>query len=114
MQKIKHVINRLISHDVYLWLTLLLSLPIVSPFLQSGYHWGAHDSRHAVYFLFEFYTSIQDGIWYPRWSPNFAFGYGYPFFNIYAPISSYIGSFFLLLGFDYVDSVKIVFSLSGG
>ena len=52
------------------------------------------------------------GVWYPRWSPDFAFGYGYPFFNIYGPLSSYAGEAFHLVGLDIVASVKVVFGLS--
>ena len=95
--------------DPYFWLTLLLSLPVSAPLWQPGYHWGAHDARHAVYFLFQFDKAFQDGILYPRWAPDFAFGYGYPFFNIYGPLSSYVGELFLWLGFDYVGAVKILF-----
>ena len=98
--------------DRYLWLTLLLSLPIVGPLLQPGYFWGGHDARHSVYFLHQFDKAIQDGVWYPRWAPDFAFGYGYPFFNIYGPLSSYLGEILHLLGFDIVGAVKCVFGLS--
>ncbi len=103
---------RSLLSDYYLWLTLLLSLPVIGPLLQPGYFWGAHDARHAVYFLYEFDQSIQDGVWYPRWSPDFAFGYGYPFFNIYGPLSFYVGEVFHLAGLDIVTSVKIIFGLS--
>ncbi len=95
-----------------LLLTLLLTIFALGPLLQPGYFWGAHDGRHNVYFLFEFDRSIQDGIWYPRWSPDFAFGYGYPFFNIYGPLAYYVGEVLHLIGFDLVSSVKIVFGLS--
>ncbi|TEU16636.1 MAG: hypothetical protein E3J21_10150 [Anaerolineales bacterium] len=98
--------------DPYLLLTLLLTVFALGPLLQPGYLWGAHDARHNVYFLFEFDRSIQDGIWYPRWAPDFTFGYGYPFFNIYGPLASYVGEVFHLIGFDFVSSVKIVFGLS--
>jgi hypothetical protein len=98
--------------DPYLLLALLLSVFAIGPLLEPGYFWGAHDARHNVYFLFEFDRAIQDGIWYPRWAPDFAYGYGYPFFNIYGPLSTYIGEFFHLLGFGFVDSVKLVFGLS--
>ncbi len=98
--------------DLYLWLTLLLSLPVVGPLLQPGYFWGGHDARHAVYFLHQFDQAIRDGVWYPRWSPDFAFGYGYPFFNVYGPLSSYAGELFHLAGMEIVTSVKIVFGLS--
>lgn len=96
----------------YFWLTLLLSLPAIGPLLQPGYFWGAHDARHSVYFLYQFDKAIRDGVWYPRWAPDFAFGYGYPFFNIYGPLSSYLGEMFHVAGFDIVTSVKIVFGLS--
>jgi hypothetical protein len=93
-------------------LIILFSLFAISPALGSGYWWGAHDARHAVYFLFEFNQAIQDGIWWPRWAPDYAFGYGYPFFNIYGPLSSYIGEFFYLAGMDLVSAVKTTFALS--
>lgn len=98
--------------DPYLILILLLSLFPIGPLLQPGYFWEAHDARHSVYFLFELDRGIQDGILYPRWQPDFAFGYGYPFFNIYGPFSSYIGELVHLLGFGFTDAVKIVFGLS--
>lgn len=98
--------------DPYLALVLLLSLFALGPLLNPGYFWGAHDARHSVYFLFEFDRSIQEGILYPRWSPDFAFGYGYPFFNIYAPLAFYIGEGFHLLGMGFVEAVKAVFGLS--
>ena len=77
--------------------------------LAPGYFWGAHDGRHSVYFLFEFDRVIQDGIFYPRWLPDFTFGYGYPFFNIYGPGAFYIGETLHLIGFDFVTATKIVF-----
>jgi len=98
--------------DPYLVLLLLFSLFAIAPLLQPGYFWGAHDARHSVYFLFEFDRSIQDGVWYPRWAPDFAFGYGYPFFNIYGPLAFYLGEAFHLLGLDFVSAVKAVFALS--
>jgi hypothetical protein len=98
--------------DPYLVLVILFSLFTIAPLLQPGYPWEAHDARHSVYFLFEFDQGIQDGIPYPRWQPDFAFGYGYPFFNIYGPLSTYVGEVFHLVGFGFADAVKIVFALS--
>jgi hypothetical protein len=93
-------------------LLLLFSLFAIAPLFQPGYFWGAHDARHSVYFLFEFDRSIQDGVWYPRWSPDFAFGYGYPFFNIYGPLAFYVGEALHLLGLGFVSAVKSVFAFS--
>jgi hypothetical protein len=94
------------------WLVVLLSLPAAAPLCQPGYFWGAHDARHSLYFLYEFDKMIRAGVLYPRWGWGWAFGYGYPFWNIYGPLSTYFGELFHLLGFDIMDSVKIVFGLS--
>ncbi|MCX7841157.1 MAG: hypothetical protein N2559_17100, partial [Anaerolineae bacterium] len=98
--------------DKYLYLLLLLSIFAIAPLFAPGYFWGAHDGRHSIYFLFEFHRSIQDGIFYPRWAPDYTFGYGYPMFNIYAPGALYISEAFHLLGFDFVTATKIVFALA--
>ncbi len=98
--------------DPYLILLFLFSLFAIGPLLAPGYFWSAHDGRHSVYFLFEFDRVIQDGIFYPRWLPDFTFGYGYPFFNIYGPGAFYVGEALHLIGFDFVTATKIVFALA--
>jgi hypothetical protein len=99
--------------DGLFWLTLALSSFAVAPFALPGYFWGANDARHHVYFLFEFDRLVQDGIWWPRWSPDFAFGYGYPFFNIYGLFSHFLAELLLhFLHFSYTGAIKTVFGLS--
>jgi len=99
--------------DGLFWLTLTLSAFAVAPFLLPGYFWGANDARHHVYFLFEYDRLVQDGIWWPRWSPDFAFGYGYPFFNIYGLFSHFLAELFHhFLGFSFTAAVEAVFSVS--
>lgn len=99
--------------DGFFWLTLVLTSFAVAPFLLPGYFWGANDARHHVYFLFEYNRLVEDGIWWPRWSPDFAFGYGYPFFNIYGPFSHFVAELLLrFLGLSYTAAIKTVFGLS--
>lgn len=111
---VSRIARRLPSFDPYILLVVLFSLFSLGPLLQSGYFWDAHDARHSVYFLFEFDRGMQGSAQsaYPRWQPDFAFGYGYPFFNIYGPLSSYAGEIFYLLGSGFTDAIKIVFGLS--
>ncbi|MBN1661092.1 MAG: hypothetical protein JXA93_22045 [Anaerolineae bacterium] len=111
-RRISSLFSRLSAVDLYPLFILFLSLFAIAPMLQPGYQWGAHDARHSVYFLFEFDRGIQDGALLPRWQPDFAFGYGYPFFNIYGPLAFYVGEVFYLLGLGFVGSVKAVFALS--
>lgn len=98
--------------DPYLLLLVLFSVFAIGPLLGPGYFWGAHDGRHSVYFLFEFDRVIQDGIYYPRWLPDFTFGYGYPFFNIYAPGPFYVGEALLRAGLDFVTATKVIFAFA--
>jgi hypothetical protein len=94
-------------------LALLLTIFAVAPFLLPGYFWGANDARHHVYFLHQFNRLVADGIWWPRWSPDFAFGYGYPFFNIYGPLSHFLAELLLhFLGFGYTAAIEAIFVLS--
>lgn len=94
-------------------LVLLFGLVVISPLLQPGYFWGAHDARHDVYFIQQYGLSLKEGILWPRWSPDWTFGYGYPFFTIYAPLSSFVGAVFnQVLGLGYEASVKAVLALS--
>ena len=99
--------------DGLFWLTLAISWFAVAPFTLPGYFWGANDARHHVYFLFEYNRLVEDGIWWPRWSPDFAFGFGYPFFNIYAPLSHFLAEvLFHFLGLSYTAAVESIFGLS--
>jgi hypothetical protein len=102
-----------IWRDGLFWLTIGLTIFAVAPFLQPGYFWGANDARHHVYFLFEYDRLVQDGIWWPRWSPDFAFGYGYPFFNIYGPFSHFLAELLHhFLGFSFTGAIEAVFVVS--
>ena len=91
----------------------LFGLVVISPLLQPGYFWGAHDARHAVYFIFQYDKAVQDGIWLPGWGPDWAFGYGYPFWIVYGPLSTFVGELFHHFGgLGFEDSVKAVLALS--
>ena len=98
---------------LYIALILVFALIVISPLLQPGYFWGAHDARHDAYFIFQYDKSVQDGIWFPRWSPDWTFGYGYPFFIVYGPLATFLGELFHhFLGLGFEASVKAVLALS--
>ena len=55
---------------------------------------------------------VRAGEPYPRWASNFYFGYGYPIFNYYAPLTYYLGlGVELMPRLDAVDGVKAMFVL---
>ncbi len=97
----------------HLFLVLAFAGVVIAPFLQPGYFWGAHDARHDVYFIQQYDKSVQDGIWFARWGPDWAFGYGYPFWIVYGPLATFLGELFHhFAGLDFEASVKAVLALS--
>ncbi len=97
--------------SVHVMLVILLCALAAAPLLKPGYFWGAHDARHDVYFIFEYLRGIQGGDWLARWSPDFSWGYGYPFFLIYGPFTSFLGAILVgFLGFGYTQAVEALFA----
>jgi hypothetical protein len=45
-----------------------------------------------------------------RWVPDAGYEYGYPQFNYYPPSVYYLGEALYKVGFQYIDSVKILFA----
>jgi len=66
-----------------------------------------HDYTHVAR-LSEMHRALVDGYLPVRWSKNLGFGYGMPLFNFYAPLFYYVAEIFHLLGFDYLNSIKLV------
>ncbi len=56
-------------------------------------------------------AAFQLGHWFPRWSPHMAHGFGYPLYNFYAPLGSYILAGLHALGFIYPLALHIAFVL---
>ncbi|MFQ5577884.1 MAG: 6-pyruvoyl-tetrahydropterin synthase-related protein [Anaerolineae bacterium] len=101
--------NRLKRPDPQLWLLLAASVVVWGPLLNPAYFFRAHDAPHSIFYLVEFDQTLRDGYLWPRWSPDFAFGYGYPLFNIYAPLAIYMAEVVHLLGAGMVAAVKTVY-----
>jgi hypothetical protein len=93
-------------------LVLLLCLVAVWPFISRPSLPAETDAELHVYRLAELAYLAREGELYPRWAPNFYYGYGYPIFNYYAPLTYYLGlPVALLPSLDAVDGVKAVFIL---
>jgi len=70
------------------------------------------DAELHVYRAAELGHTLRGGALYPRWAPDFFYGYGYPIFNYYAPLTYYLANLFdLLPGVGIVGGVKAVFVL---
>jgi hypothetical protein len=91
---------------------LVIALIALWPFLSRSDLPQETDAELHIFRLAELSRLLRGGEWYPRWAPNFYYGYGYPIFNYYAPLSYYVGVLVELMpGLDAVDGVKAVFEL---
>ncbi len=71
-----------------------------------------HDGQDHVARIANFYQSLTEGVFVPRWAGNLNWGYGHPVVMFLYPLPSYFASVFRFFSFSFVDSLKIVFGLS--
>jgi len=92
------------------WWVVLLTLPALVPLARAGF-FDSHDGLFHVYRLQALDRAVRSGVLFPRWFPEFAFGYGHPVLNFYGPLSYYWGLPFTLLGIDPALALKLVFAV---
>ena len=98
--------------DSNLWLVVVLSIFAWAPLLTPAYFFEAHDAKHSIFFLVEFDQTFRDGFLWPRWAPDFSFGYGYPLFNLYAPLAFYAADIIHLTGLSFTAAIKTMYILA--
>ena len=83
------------------------------PFIKYPTLPATTDAELHIFRLMELSRLVRSGLLYPRWAPDFYFGYGYPIFNYYAPLAYFLGlPFDFLPGVGPVGAVKALFMLS--
>lgn len=94
----------------YLILGILL-LPLIWPLLRPGF-FVTDDGEWMIIRLSAFHETLKTGQFPVRFLERLNHGYGYPVTNFLYPLPFYLGETIHLLGFSFVDSVKILFLLS--
>ncbi len=98
--------------DWGLLLMLLLALLAALPFVARPGLPRETDAELHVFRTAELMNCLHGGALYPRWAPNFWYGYGYPFFNYYGSFTYYLASGVgLLTGEGPVLGARVVFAL---
>lgn len=103
--------KKLIYYLGLLALSLIVCLPVVLPFFKAGF-FPTHDGEWAVVRLSDMYRLFKDLQFPPRFSGYLNFQYGYPLFNFTYPLPYYLGTILVFLKLGFVNSIKILFSLS--
>ncbi len=100
-------LNRWTRSDAAAGLGLFLASILFSGSLWLGGAWFvSHEMLHPLVRLLEFDFALRGGQFPVRWCDNLAAGYGYPFFNFYAPLSFALAEFFHLVGFGLAGAWK--------
>lgn len=90
----------------FIALSILISFISVISLLNPGLP-PTHDGEFHVLRFEQFFKSINQGTLYPRWAEDFNNGYGVPLFNYVYPLPNYVASVTHLLGFSFIDSLKL-------
>jgi hypothetical protein len=68
---------------------ILFGIASASPLIKA-YMTCSDDGVFHIHKALGLETLIKLGHWFPRWTPHMAHGFGYPLYNFYAPLSSYL------------------------
>ncbi len=66
-----------------------------------------HDGLIHMHRIRALADALRAGVLYPRWFPDYSFGYGYPVLNYYPPLFYYPSALLNLAGLDMVLSVRL-------
>ena len=85
---------------------LVITLPTAVPLLRSGLPEATNKLIHLLRVV-QLDVLIKDGYLLPRWAPDIGYGWGFPVFNYYAPLSYYVLELFYVLGLSLDNSLKL-------
>ncbi len=110
MKNIKKKLMQLFKKKFF-WIILLIVavIPSFSSLIRPGF-FSMHDDLQA-FRIYEMDKCFSDWQIPCRWVPDAGYQYGYPQFNYYPPLPYYVGEILHKVGFQYIDSVKILFAL---
>jgi len=96
------------NKKIVIFIILLLGLIGSYRLFRPGY-FSMQDDMH-VFRLQQFNKCISELQIPCRLIPDGGMGYGYPLFNFYSPASYALAEIFHLIGFSFINSIKIIFT----
>jgi len=113
-KNIKKFVKRVISYSKsHIWVDLLILFVLIIPtfyhLVRPGYFFMQDDLQ--AFRIYEMNECFKDFQIPCRWVPDAGYQYGYPQFIFYPPLVYYFGELIHLFGFQFIDSVKLLFIL---
>ena len=87
-------------------LVTLFGLPLVTPLMQWQRVPCTHDGHLHYHRVAAIRHAWENGVYFSRWLPDLAFGYGYPFFLYREPLPLYLTHFLHLAGLPLPYEVR--------
>src|SRR5512139_3572232 len=86
---------------------IIVGLLLAAPLLQNAWLCSDDGALH-VFRTVALDRALSDGLLYPRWFPDLAYGYGFPFFNYREPLGYYLIEFAHVLGASFPLALNLV------
>ena len=96
---------------ILLSILLILTIPSVLALFHPGF-FLSDDGEWMIIRFSAFHQALRDGQFPVRFLTRLNYGYGYPVANFLYPGFMYLAEIFKLLGFGFVNSIKIILGLS--
>lgn len=90
---------------------LILSIPAVLALTHNGTVSGFDIQYHTIA-MAQFHQAVAQGVWFPRWAPDMAGGYGYPNFIFYPPLTYYVGLISTFAGHAYASALDFIIGIA--
>jgi len=98
-------------HIGYGLIVLLFGLPLITPLLRSSSSACTHDGHLHYHRLAALRYAWESGLFFSRWLPDVAFGYGYPFFLYREAVPLYLALLPHLLGLPLPAAINLFYAI---
>ncbi len=99
------------KNTIIILLLVLFTIPAVAGLLHKGF-FESDDGEWMIIRFSAFYQTLREGQFHPRFLQRLNFEYGYPVANFLYPGFMYLGAPIHLLGFGFVNTIKLILWLS--
>jgi len=103
--------ERMKKNILLIFILIIFSLPSIIPLFHRGF-FPTDDGNWMVIRFSAFYEALRHGQFPVRFLPRLNNGYGYPVADFLYPLFMYIGVPIHVLGFSFVDTIKLILGAS--